>query len=75
MPDTVLDELVSVKHTLDTFCTNNDDPLYEGVMVLCDSMIDRVIDVLTTPPVEPEVEEPKEEIEEVTENGINSRSD
>lgn len=55
------DELSQVKHSIHTFCVNNEDPIYRGVDVLCESAINVMIDVLNSDTKVEVTEEPKEE--------------
>ena len=71
-PASLEDELEQVKNAIHTFCVNNDDPIYAGVDVLCETSINMMIQVMTNEPESEIVEEPdtKEETAEDKDNGI-----
>ena len=70
-PDSLVDELEQIRTSIDTFCRNNDDPIYGGVNILCSSTIDVMLQIMTHQEEPENVEEPdtKEEITEDNENG------
>ena len=73
-PDSLVDELEQIRSSIDTFCRNNDDPIYQGVNVLCSSTIDVMLQIMTHEPQEQDIEEVEQkELEEVIDNGNSER--
>jgi hypothetical protein len=68
-PDSLDDELEQIRSSIDTFCRNNDDPIYQGVNILCSAAIDVMIQIMTHQEEAEIPSEPQEEITEVKENG------
>jgi hypothetical protein len=61
-PNTLEGELDQIVNTIHTFCVNRDDPIYKGVDILCQMLIDTtkkvaIIDLNSEQPAQPEVEE------------------
>jgi hypothetical protein len=69
--DSVMDELDEVEHVINTFCSNNEDPLYMSANLLAAVMIAALKDIRITPKEEIEETEPIEETEDVKDD--NSR--
>lgn len=70
--ETLETELEDVERVITTFCSNNDDPIYQGANIIASQIIAHIVELVVSPDEETKIVDPLEQTEKEVENGGNS---